>query len=476
MTRRVPSFRRLNGALLALTLALASTVGIARGATNPPPSFAALVKKAAPGVVNIIANKLIKSPEPDQMPFGSDDPYREFFERFFGAPMPHSYRQGTLGSGFIIDTAGLILTNNHVVEDSTDLKVRLSDDREFRALIVGQDPKTDTALIRIEADGPLTALPLGDSEALEVGDWVVAIGNPFGLGNTVTSGIVSAKYRRIGIGDYDNFIQTDAPINPGNSGGPLLNMRGEVVGINSVIFTESAGSVGIGFAIPINMVEALLPQLRQGKVRRAFLGVMIQNVTPALKERLDLVVDSGALVSDVIDGSPAAKAGVQRDDVIVSFDDRPVVNSHDLPLIVGATPINRTVDIEVVRQRRKMTLTVVTREMAEETGDAEDVQTLEEDSGVGLTLQALTPTVAAEYGLGRSQGLLIHQVVPGGAAAEAGLQPGDIIVEVEQEPVTDVDAFRERLHRHADQKTLLLLVDREDNTIFITMPLAPPPS
>jgi len=201
---------------------------------------------------------------------------------------------------------------------------------------------------------------------------------------------------------------------------------------------------------------------------------MIQNVTPALKERLDLVVDSGALVSDVTEGSPAAKAGVQRGDVIVSFDGKHVVNSHDLPLIVGATPIDRTVDLEIVRQRQKMTLTMVTREMAEEGGASEDIQTVEETFGVGLTLQALTPAVAAEYGLGRSQGLLVIEVAPGGAAAEAGLQPGDILVEVEQEPVTDVEGFRESLRRHDGQNNLLLLVDREGNTIFVTMPLAGP--
>ncbi len=476
MTRWRSSAGRLQGVVLALIFVCVSACGTARGAQNQPESFAGLVKKASPGVVNIIANKVIKAPAPDEMPFGSGDPYREFFERFFGTPMPYDYQLGALGSGFVIDPAGLILTNNHVVEDSTDLKVRLADDREYPASIVGRDPKTDTALIRIEAEDPLTPLPLGDSEILEVGDWVVAIGNPFGLGNTVTSGIVSAKYRQIGIGDYDNFIQTDAAINPGNSGGPLLNTRGEVVGINSIIFSESAGSVGIGFAIPINMVKALLPQLRQGKVRRPFLGVLIQNVTPALDERLQLGTDSGALVSDVIAGSPADKAGVQRGDVIIAFDGKPVVNSHDLPLIVGATPINHKAELEVLRRGRKTPLTVVTREMVEENGAAEGVQAEAMDPWVGLTLQALTPALAAEYGLPRNQGLLVVQVDPGGAAAEAGLQPGDIIVEVEQEPAGDVEAFRSSLDRHADQHTLLLLVDRDGNTIFMTMPLAPPVS
>jgi serine protease Do len=476
MSGGIPSLGRVHAAVLALSLVFVSACGTARGASAPPPSFAALVKKAAPGVVNIIADKLNKPPAPEQTPFGSDDPYREFFERFFGAPKPSDENQSTLASGFFIDADGLILTNNHVVEDSTQLKVRLADDREYRALIVGRDPKTDTALIRIQAESPMTPLPLGDSEALEVGDWVVAIGNPFGLGNTVTSGIVSAKYRQIGIGDYDNFIQTDAPINPGNSGGPLLNMRGEVVGINAVILTESAGSVGIGFAIPINMVKTLLPQLRQGRVRRAFLGVVIQNVTPALKERLALAMDTGALVSDVMDDSPAAKAGVQRGDVIVSFDGRPVVNSHDLPLIVGATPVDRMVDLAVMRRDRRLTLTVETREMIEEKAPVEEAQAIEEPPGLGLMVLALDPGIAHEYGLTRTAGVLVTQVSPGGAAADAGLLPGDIIIEVEQQPVADVQGFQRRVRQHAGQNTLLLLVDRDGSTLFMTMTMTTPPS
>ena len=432
-----------------------------------PPSFSHLAKKAGPGVVNILAVKLVKASPEDMFPFGMDDPFRDFFERFFEDRVPREYRQGALGSGFIIDREGFILTNNHVVEKTTELKVRLADNSEYKAVIVGQDPKTDLALIRIKADRPLTPLPFGDSEALEVGDWVVAIGNPFGLGNTVTSGIVSAKYRQIGSGAYDNFIQTDASINPGNSGGPLLNMAGEVIGINSAIFSQSGGSVGIGFAIPINMAKELLPQLREGKVRRSYLGVMIQDVTPALKEKLDLATDTGALVSDVVPGGPACRAGVQRGDLIVSFDGKQIRSSRDLPYIVSATPIGKKVFMEVIRRKEKIELPVITEEMADE----EPSESQADRSQIGLSMQALTPEIAKAYGLSRAKGLLIVQVEDGSPAAEAGLAPGDIIVEADRQTVSDMASFNRILAKHGKGSTLLLLIDRSGITIFVTLTL-----
>lgn len=451
--------------LVVLLLFMAAAVN---AAADLPPSFAALAKKAAPGVVNIMAMKVIKAPAEEQMPFGPDHPFKDFFDRFFGDRMPRQFRQGALGSGFIIDAEGMILTNNHVVEDATEIKVKLADDREFKAEIVGRDPRTDLALIRIKADGPLPILPLGDSDVLEVGDWVVAIGNPFGLGNTVTSGIVSAKYRRIGAGAYDNFIQTDAPINPGNSGGPLLNMQGKVVGINSAIFSQSGGNVGIGFAIPINMVQDLLPQLRKGKVRRSFLGVIIQDVTPELKEKLQLGTDSGALVSDVIAGGPGFKAGILRGDVIISFDGKPVRSSHELPLIVAATPIGKKVMVEIMRKGKKMRLQAHTEELEEE---AQPSESEAEGVKLGLRLQALSPELAQTYDLERTRGLLIVQVEQGSPAAEAGLQPGDIIVEADQQPVGEVAAFKRIISRHPKDGTLLMLVDRGGHTVFITLKL-----
>ena len=262
-----------------------------------PGSFSNLVKKASQSVVNISTVKVIKGRGQTPFYFGPNDPFKDYFDRFFRDQIPKEHRQRSLGTGFIIDKEGYILTNNHVVEKTDEIKVTLADKKEFTAKIIGRDPKTDLALIRIESDSPLKTLPFGDSDKLEVGDWVVAIGNPFGLGNTVTAGIVSAKYRQIGAGSYENFIQTDASINPGNSGGPLLNTAGEVVGINTAIFSQSGGSIGIGFAIPINMVKDLLQQLKKGKVVRGWLGVMIQKITSELKEKLDLKDEKSLLAA-----------------------------------------------------------------------------------------------------------------------------------------------------------------------------------
>ncbi|MBN2419995.1 MAG: trypsin-like peptidase domain-containing protein, partial [Deltaproteobacteria bacterium] len=289
-----------------------------------PLSFSDLAEKVSPSVVNISVEKVTELGSQDMpfsSPFGENDPFRDFFERFFGDRLPRKFNQRGLGSGFIIDKDGYILTNNHVVEGAQKIVVTLStDEKEYEAEVIGRDPKTDLALIRVDANLDVEPLSLGNSDDIKVGDWVVAIGSPFGLGHTVTAGIVSAKYRRIGIGAYDDFIQTDASINPGNSGGPLLSIEGKVIGINSAIFSQSGGNVGIGFAIPVNMVKDLLPQLKKGKVVRGWLGVVIQEITPDLKEMLGLEKNAGALVSDVSEDSPAADAGIKRGDVIISFD------------------------------------------------------------------------------------------------------------------------------------------------------------
>ena len=310
--------------------------------------FPVIARGASPSVVNISAVKVVKGVMGLQQ-----DPLREFFERFFDRQMPKRFKQRSLGSGFLIDNEGHILTNNHVVADTERIEVTLSDDRSYEAEIVGRDPQTDLALIRIEGDGVLTPLALGDSEELKVGEWVVAIGSPFGLGHTVTAGIVSAKYRRIGAGAYDDFIQTDASINPGNSGGPLLNARGEVVGINTAIFSRSGGNIGIGFAVPVNMAKDLLPQLKEGKVVRGWLGVTIQEVTPELKDKLGLEEQRGALVADVEKGGPADEAGIQRGDVIVAFDGKEVEEMHELPHMVAVTPVGKDVPVAVIRKGKK---------------------------------------------------------------------------------------------------------------------------
>jgi serine protease Do len=343
-----------------------------RQTAGPPEasdSFSQLAKMASPAVVNIGAVR--GSGKKDLLPFGDlfgeDNPLNQFFKRFFGDQRNRDFKQESLGSGFIIDRGGYILTNNHVVEKAEEIQVTFSDGKKFEAKIVGRDPKTDIALIRIEAGMPLTTLPLGDSDQAEVGDWVLAIGSPFGLGNTVTAGIVSAKYRKIGTGPYDDFIQTDASINPGNSGGPLLNTTGEVIGINTAIFSQSGGSIGIGFATPINMAKDLLPQLKKGEVIRGWLGVRIQGVTPDLADKFGLAEAKGALVSEVTEGGPAHKAGMVRGDVIISFDGKAVKTMADLPYMVGATPVGKTVKVEIIRKGESKTLKVKVGEMERET-------------------------------------------------------------------------------------------------------------
>jgi serine protease Do len=432
-----------------------------------PGSIAALADQANGSVVNISATKVMeRSPWPFGELFGKEDPFEEFFRRFFGDQMPKKFKQRSLGSGFIIDRDGYILTNNHVVEKTDEIKVTLADESEFDAEIVGRDPKTDLALIRIQVERELVPLPLGDSEELQVGDWVVAIGNPFGLGNTVTAGIVSAKYRRIGAGAYDDFIQTDASINPGNSGGPLLNLSGEVVGINTAIFSQSGGNIGIGFAIPVNMAKDLIPQLREGKVVRGWLGVMIQKITPELQEKLDLKDDQGALVADVTQGGPAEKAGIQRGDVIVSFDDKPIEEMNDLPYIVATTPVGEKVDVVVIRDGKKKTIQVKVGEMEEE---GAPMVASEQEPELGMVVKEITPELARRLDLDETEGLVIAEVEQGSPAAAAGLRPGDVIVEMDQEPVKGLSEFNQKLNQYKAGDTVLFLVQRGGNTIYLTL-------
>ena len=431
-----------------------------------PGSFSQLAKKASPSVVNISTVKVLKGMGRSPIPFGPNDPFRDLFERFFKDRMPKDFKQRSLGTGFIIDTDGYILTNNHVVEKADEIKVKLSDEREFNAKIIGRDPKTDLALIRIEGARKLTPLPFGDSDKLEVGDWVVAIGNPFGLGNTVTAGIVSAKYRQIGAGSYDNFIQTDASINPGNSGGPLLNSAGEVIGINTAIVSRSGGSVGIGFAIPVNMAKDLLPQLKKGKVVRGWLGVMIQDITSALKEKLSLKDQKGALVADVTADGPAEKAGLKRGDVIVSFDGKEIKETHDLPYIVGSTPVGKTVKVEVIRKGREKTFNVKLGVLKE---GKETPVVSEARPNLGLTVKEITPELARSLSLSETSGLVVVQVENNSTAAEAGIRPGDIILELDQVPVMDIEQFSRKIETYKSGDTVLFLIKRRGATLYLTL-------
>lgn len=433
------------------------------------PDFVALAKKMKPLVVNISTTQVSEAHGTQEFgnPFGEEDPFNDFWRRFFGGPIPRGpQRQRSLGSGFLIDGDGSILTNNHVVENAQKIVVKLADDEEYEAKVIGRDAKTDIAVIKINAKTTLAAAPLGDSERLEVGEWVVAIGNPFGLDSTVTSGIVSAKGRHIGQGPYDNFIQTDASINPGNSGGPLINLKGEVIGINTAIFSRSGTNIGIGFAIPINLVKEVLPQLRgKGKVTRGYLGVLIQKVTPDIAESLGMDKSYGALVANVSKDGPAEKAGVKVGDVIVEFDGKQIKDSGDLPIIVARTPVEKKVPIKVLRDKKEVTLTVSVGELKEE----EVAAAVPEKGELGMTVQRLTPQIAESLGLEKADGVVVTAVEPGGAADEAGIRRGDVIVEVDRKPIRSLDEYKKSIAGIRKGKGVLFLVRRGENTLFLAL-------
>jgi serine protease Do len=462
-----------------------TVIAPAAGAVTVVPDFASLAERLSPVVVNISTRaQREKSSDNNsaphgfrgpgqqgpQWPFGDGEPrdFTEPFERFFGpGPKQRQAPQRSLGSGFVIDTEGYILTNNHVVENAEEIVVRLDNEQEHKATLVGKDPKTDLALLKIDGVTGLTAVPLGDSDTLRVGEWVMAIGNPFGLDHSVTSGIVSAKGRFIGAGNYDDYIQTDAAINPGNSGGPLLNLRGEVVGINSAIFSRTGGNIGIGFAIPVNLAKELVPQLREkGKVTRGWLGVLIQKVTPEIAESLGIEQAHGALVADVVANGPAAAAGVKVGDVIVEFDGHTVGESNELPMLVARTPLEKQVKIKVLRGKETLDLDVTIAELQDEeaqlaaSGDSEKL---------GLTVQTLTPEIAENLGVEETKGVVVSAVESGSAADEAGIRRGDVILEVNRQPVDDADAYKGALKKVEKGKNVLFLVRRGENTIFLAL-------
>jgi serine protease Do len=403
-----------------------------------------------------------------QNPFGRDPhEFWEPFERFFG-PMPRRpFKQRSLGSGFIINRDGYILTNNHVVEDADEILVKLSNSKEYKAKIIGRDPKTDIAVIKVDDLTDLTVVTLGDSDSLRVGEWVMAIGNPFGLEHTVTAGIVSAKGRFIGQGSYDQFIQTDVAINPGNSGGPLINLKGDVVGINTAIFSRSGGNIGIGFAIPVNLAKELLPELEaKGKVTRGWLGVLIQKVTPEIADSLGLSEAQGALVADVVKDGPAEEAGVKVGDVIVEFNGHSVKDSTELPMLVARTEVGKSAKLKIIRDKASIMLSVTVGELRDE----EAVADTGKESGFGLTVQPLTPEIAESLGIGGdAKGVVVSGVDPGSAADDAGLRRGDVIMEVNREPVKDLASYRKAIKGAGKGKSVLFLVRRGENTIFIAV-------
>jgi serine protease Do len=429
-----------------------------------PANFSDLAEKVRPGVVNIQVVKKVKNIGFRNLPgnpFGGQNPFGDFFGPFSQGNPPGGFEQRGVGSGFIMSREGYVLTNNHVVEEADQIKVKLSNGKEYEGKVVGRDPKTDLALVKIEGSSDLQPLKLGNSEDLKVGSWVVAVGSPFGLEQTVTAGIVSAKGRVIGSGPYDNFIQTDASINPGNSGGPLINTKGEVVGINTAII---ASGQGIGFAIPIDMAKEIASQLQdKGHVTRGWLGVNIQEVTPELAKSFGLKDNKGALVSQVVPNSPAEKAGIEQGDVILQFDGKDVSDSKELPRIVASTPVGKSVMVKIARDGKVTDRQVKLGEMEEK---AEVAKAPSTHKRLGIAVQNLTPEIAKELGLKKETGVVVTQVEPGSAASDAGIQTGDIIREVNRKPVKDAEDFVQKIEKAKDQDNVLLFVQRGQNSLF----------
>jgi serine protease Do len=428
------------------------------------PDFVALAAKLSPAVVNIAAEqRLTYGSEQGSDPENGSDPFDRFGQPFeqYGLSHPHS-----LGSGFIINKIGYILTNAHVIEGAQQILVTLKDGRQFNARVVGRDIKTDVALIKIGSHEDLPIAPLGDSDDVQVGAWVMAIGNPFGFDHSVTAGIVSAKGRFIP-GNYDDFIQTDASINPGNSGGPLISLDGAVVGVNSAIYTRSGTNMGIGFAIPVNLVKGELPQLSaSGKVVRGWLGIYIEKVLVEDARRARMAEPHGAMVTEVLQTGPAAAAGIKRGDIIIEFDHREVADSQELPLLVGAVPIGRTVRVKIVRGGVSEELPVtITRSGEEKLARA----SIKNQEAFGLKLEDLTPGLARELDLSDSHGLVVSSILSGSAAERAGLRPRDVILEVNRKPVTDLAEYEQALKSGERGRINLLLIKREKTTLFIPL-------
>ena len=430
------------------------------------PDFIALAKELTPTVVNISTTTIVH-PQMPQMPgpYGpGNDFFNDFFRHFFqGQMVPHKER--ALGSGFIISRDGYILTNDHVIKGADEIKVYLAGHRSYSAKVKGVDPKLDIALLKIDAGNGLPAVRLGDSDKLQVGEWVMAIGNPFGLNQKVTAGIISRKGRVIGAGPYDDFLQTDASINPGNSGGPLINGAGEVVGINTAIV---AGGQGIGFAIPINEVKTELEQLKKtGHVVRGWLGVTVQGVSDELAQSFGLKETKGALISDVTKGSPAEKAGLKRGDIILSFNGTPIETVNDLPRLVAVMPIGKEVKLEIFRDGKTKEVTVKVGRLSEKAEQSQPA--VSEGNKVGLQVTDITPETAKAYGLRSEKGALITGVDPAGPAADSGLRPGDLIIEVNSLPTDSADAFWAQVDKAKKGAVLRLLVDRQGSMLYTTL-------
>jgi serine protease Do len=433
-----------------------------------PFSFADLAEKLKPAVVNISTTKTVKGGAL-RSPFGQGSPFdrnfggEDFFERFFGDIPQRQFKQKSLGSGFIISHDGYIFTNNHVVEQADKILVKLSDGKEYEAKVIGRDAKTDIALIKIKPNESLPVVETGDSDKLRVGEWVMAIGNPFGLEQTVTAGIVSAKGRVIGAGPYDNFIQTDASINPGNSGGPLFNMEGKVIGINTAIVAHGQG---IGFAIPISMAKTILPDLKaKGKVTRGWLGVSVQEISEDIAKSMKLKDRNGALISDVFKGDPADVAGIKPGDVVTEINGKPIKDTHELLLMIAGFRIGETIKVKIIRDGQEKIVPIT---IAERTEKAE-MASAQNGEAFGMSVQEITPEIAQQLGLSTKKGIIVVDVQDGSVAEEVGIQPQDIILQVNKTRITTLKEYQKEIAKAGGKGSILLLIKRGKATFFVPL-------
>ena len=473
--------------LMALViLAMAALVLQAGSAQARPDSFADLAERLSPAVVNISTSQTVERPERGpggpQVPEQFNDLFEDFFNRRGQGQGPREVQ--SLGSGFVVSAEGFVVTNNHVIEDADEIQVNFSDGSSLEATLIGTDPKTDLAVLKVNPDSPLPFVKFGDSEVSRVGDWVLAIGNPFGLGGSVSAGIISARNRDINSGPYDDYIQTDAAINRGNSGGPLFNMDGEVIGVNTAIISPSGGSIGIGFSVPSNLAKNVVGQLQDfGETRRGWLGVRIQQVDDELAEAVGLDDAMGALVFEVTPGGPAEAAGVESGDVIIKFDGRDVAEMRDLPRMVAETPVGKSVRVVVFRKGKTQTLKVDLGRL--ETAAVEQASAPLPSTGgggsetalasLGLSLRPLSGSARQEFSIGPDvTGVLVSSVEPGGPAAEKGVAPGDVIVEVGQEPVTSPAEVSARVEdaKEADRRSVLFLIQSGADLRFVPLSFA----
>ncbi|MBI5408062.1 MAG: DegQ family serine endoprotease [Nitrospirae bacterium] len=438
-------------------------------------AFSEIVKVVSPVVVNISTSKVV---ERDTRPFSDffDDQFSDFFEPYH--KMPKKWKEQSLGSGVVVSPDGYILTNAHVVEKADEIQVTLYDQQNFKGKIIGADPKTDIAVIKISVEN-LPSIKWGDSDKIQVGEFVLAFGNPYSLSNTVTMGIVSATGRaNVGIADYEDFIQTDAAINPGNSGGPLVNIKGELIGVNTAIFSRTGGYQGIGFAVPCNMAKSVMTQLiKEGRVTRGWLGITIQNFTPELAKEFGLNKSAGALVTEILKGSPAEKAGLRRGDIIVEVDDKEIKNVESLRNIIAQSKVGSRIKLKVIRDGKTLSITAAITEFPQDLAQAEpqgheEKYSMEENTLAGFSAMNLSQEIAKQLGLPKDEkGVVIVKVEPYSAAEDAGLKKGDVINEINKKSVKSIRDFNSIISSMRKGDTLLLFINRSGNKFYITLKL-----